>query len=85
MPDSETQTRYAAMNGRFHALIVEAAHNLAVSAAPGRGDKVSFVSPGTVAFDKAAQQRQFMMRSYARHSRRMRHGAYPTQNDMIEP
>ncbi|MCP3718692.1 MULTISPECIES: GntR family transcriptional regulator [unclassified Paraburkholderia] len=63
--DSEAETRYAAMNGRFHALIVQAAHNLAVSAALGLNDKIPFVSPGTVVFDKAAQQRQFMMLSYA--------------------
>lgn len=63
--DSEAEARYAAMNGRFHALIVEAAHNLAVSAALGLNDKIPFVSPGTVVFDKAAQQRRFMMLSYA--------------------
>ncbi|WP_395063566.1 hypothetical protein [Paraburkholderia silvatlantica] len=80
------------MNGRFHASIVEAAHNLAVSAAPGLNDNVPFVSPGTVMFDKAAQQRQSMMLPYAYRQHRAiagalvnGEGAYPTQNDMIEP
>lgn len=63
--DGDAETRYADMNGRFHALIVEAAHNLAVSAALGLNDKIPFVSPGTVVFDKKARERQFMMLSYA--------------------
>jgi len=63
--DSEGETRYAAMNGRFHALIVEAAHNLAVSTALALNDKIPFVAPGKVVFDKTAQERQFMMLSYA--------------------
>ncbi|MEM5328424.1 FCD domain-containing protein [Paraburkholderia sp. JHI2823] len=63
--DSEGETRYAATNGRFHALIVEAAHNLAVSTALALNDKLPFVAPGTVVFDKTAQERQFMMLSYA--------------------
>lgn len=35
--------RYAAMNGRFHALIVDAAQNMAVSAALSLNDKIPFV------------------------------------------
>lgn len=53
------------MNGRFHALIVEAAHNLAVSTALALNDQLPFVAPGTVVYDKTAQERQFMMLSYA--------------------
>ncbi|WP_025596930.1 GntR family transcriptional regulator [Burkholderia sp. WSM2230] len=57
--------RYAAMNGRFHSLIIEAAHNTAVSAALSLNDKIPFVSPFTIAFDEAARERQFMMLMYA--------------------
>jgi GntR family transcriptional regulator of vanillate catabolism len=57
--------RYAAMNGRFHSLIIEAAQNTAVSAALSLNDKIPFVSPFTVAFDEAARERQFMMLGYA--------------------
>ncbi|MFP4891834.1 GntR family transcriptional regulator [Paraburkholderia sp. EG304] len=57
--------RYAQMNGRFHALIVEAAQNQAITAALSLNDKVPFVSPFTIAFDEAARERQFMMLMYA--------------------
>ncbi|WP_347557316.1 GntR family transcriptional regulator [Robbsia sp. KACC 23696] len=57
--------RYAALNGRFHALITHAAGNLAVNAALSLNNKIPFVSPGTVAFDAAARERQFAMLSYA--------------------
>lgn len=57
--------RYAAMNGRFHALIVDAAQNMAVSAALSLNDKIPFVSPFTIAFDESARERQFMMLMYA--------------------
>ncbi|MGF6758129.1 GntR family transcriptional regulator [Paraburkholderia sp. GAS334] len=59
------ETRYASMNGRFHALIVDAAQNSAVSAALRLNDKVPFVSPLTVVFDETARERQFMMLMYA--------------------
>lgn len=57
--------RYAAMNGRFHSLIIAAAQNTAVSAALSLNDKIPFVSPSTIAFDEAARERQFMMLMYA--------------------
>ncbi|MFP3551772.1 GntR family transcriptional regulator [Paraburkholderia sp. SIMBA_049] len=57
--------RYAAMNGRFHALIVDAAQNAAVSAALSLNDKIPFVAPSTIAFDESARDRQFAMLSYA--------------------
>lgn len=57
--------RYAQINGRFHALIVAAAQNAAVSAALSLNDKIPFVSPLTVAFDEAARERQFAMLMYA--------------------
>ncbi len=57
--------RYAAMNGRFHALIVDAAQNTAVAAALSLNDKIPFVSPSTIAFDESARDRQFMMLMYA--------------------
>ncbi|MFM0415628.1 GntR family transcriptional regulator [Paraburkholderia aromaticivorans] len=56
---------YADMNGRFHALIVDAANNAAVSAALSLNDKIPFVSPFTIAFDESARERQFTMLSYA--------------------
>jgi GntR family transcriptional regulator of vanillate catabolism len=57
--------RYAAMNGRFHALIVDAAQNAAVSAALSLNDKIPFVAPSTIAFDDSARERQFVMLTYA--------------------
>ncbi|MBC8729862.1 GntR family transcriptional regulator [Paraburkholderia sp. UCT2] len=57
--------RYAQMNGRFHALIVDAAQNQAVTAALSLNDKVPFVSPFTIAFDESTRERQFMMLMYA--------------------
>ncbi|CAG9206945.1 Transcriptional regulator, GntR family [Paraburkholderia sabiae] len=57
--------RYAEMNGRFHALIVEAAQNAAVSAALSLNDKIPFVAPSTIAFDESARERQFAMLLYA--------------------
>jgi GntR family transcriptional regulator of vanillate catabolism len=57
--------RYADMNGRFHALIIDAAQNAAVSAALSLNDKVPFVSPFTIAFDESARERQFIMLMYA--------------------
>ena len=57
--------RYAQMNGRFHALIVDAAQNAPVAAALSLNDKIPFVSPFTIAFDEAAREHQFMMLMYA--------------------
>ncbi|WP_262421309.1 FCD domain-containing protein [Paraburkholderia sp. UCT31] len=62
---AENDVRYAQMNGRFHALIVDAAQNQAVTAALSLNDKVPFVSPFTIAFDESARERQFMMLMYA--------------------
>lgn len=59
------EMRYAAMNGRFHALIVDAAQNRAISAALNLNEKIPFVSPSTVVFDEAARERQFAMLMYA--------------------
>ncbi len=50
------ETRYAAMNGRFHELIVDAAQNSAISAALSLNDKIPFVSPSTVVFDDTAKR-----------------------------
>ncbi|MFM0733099.1 GntR family transcriptional regulator [Paraburkholderia sediminicola] len=61
----DDDVRYAEMNGRFHALIIDAAQNMAVSAALSLNDKIPFVSPSTIAFDESARERQFMMLSYA--------------------
>lgn len=57
--------RYAQINGRFHALIVEASQNTAVQAALSLNEKIPFVSPFTIAFDEAARERQFLMLMYA--------------------
>ncbi|HLX02176.1 MAG TPA: GntR family transcriptional regulator [Trinickia sp.] len=58
---------YAEMNGRFHALIADAAQNAALSAALNLNDKIPFVSPATIAFDETAKARQFTMLAYAHH------------------
>jgi GntR family transcriptional regulator of vanillate catabolism len=57
--------RYAQINGRFHALIVDASQNLAVKAALSLNEKIPFVSPFTIAFDDCARERQFLMLMYA--------------------
>jgi GntR family transcriptional regulator, vanillate catabolism transcriptional regulator len=57
--------RYAQMNGRFHALIVDAAQNMAVTAALSLNDKIPFVAPSTIAFDESAREHQFIMLTYA--------------------
>jgi GntR family transcriptional regulator of vanillate catabolism len=57
--------RYAEINGRFHALIVEASQNMAVQAALSLNEKIPFVSPFTIAFDESARERQFLMLMYA--------------------
>lgn len=57
--------RYAQINGRFHALIVDASQNIAVKAALSLNEKIPFVSPFTIAFDESARERQFLMLMYA--------------------
>jgi GntR family transcriptional regulator of vanillate catabolism len=57
--------RYAALNGRFHALIVEGAANAALGAALHLNDKIPFVAAVTVVFDETAKERQFAMLTYA--------------------
>lgn len=57
--------RYAEINGRFHALIVDASQNMAVKAALSLNEKIPFVSPFTIAFDESARERQFLMLMYA--------------------
>jgi len=59
------EIRHASMNGRFHALIVDAAQNTAVSASLRLNDRIPFVSPLTVVFDESAREKQFTMLSYA--------------------
>ncbi len=56
---------YADINGRFHALIADAAQNAALSAALNLNDKIPFVSPATIAFDETAKARQYTMFLYA--------------------
>jgi GntR family transcriptional regulator, vanillate catabolism transcriptional regulator len=62
-PDDDL--RYAQINGRFHALIVDASQNIAVKAALTLNEKIPFVSPFTIAFDESARERQFLMLMYA--------------------
>jgi GntR family transcriptional regulator of vanillate catabolism len=64
LKDSD-EARYAAMNGRFHQLIVDAAQNTAASAALRLNDRIPFVSASTVVFDETARERQFVMLMYA--------------------
>ncbi|GLU34163.1 GntR family transcriptional regulator [Trinickia caryophylli] len=60
-----TETNYADLNGRFHALIVEQATNQALSTALLLNDRIPFVSPATVVFDKDAKEKQFQTLMFA--------------------
>lgn len=62
---NEDAVAYAELNGRFHALIVQAAGNQALSTALQLNDRIPFVAPGTVVFDKDAKERQRQMLAFA--------------------
>ncbi|HKT97889.1 MAG TPA: hypothetical protein VJS30_15350 [Paraburkholderia sp.] len=47
------------MNAHFHTLIVEAAQNHAVNAAPGPNDMIPVVSSAIWVFDHAAREQQY--------------------------
>jgi GntR family transcriptional regulator of vanillate catabolism len=58
------ESRYAEMNGRFHALI-DAAASPVISEARALNDRVPFASASALAFDKASSQPIFEILSYA--------------------
>ncbi|WP_118183481.1 GntR family transcriptional regulator [Paraburkholderia phosphatilytica] len=61
----EDAAHYAELNGRFHALIVDAAGNQALRTALQLNDRIPFVSPATVVFDRDAKERQRQMLAFA--------------------
>jgi GntR family transcriptional regulator of vanillate catabolism len=62
---SEGESRYAEMNGRFHALIVEAAGSKIVGDAIAFNDRVPFAAAKSFAFDKATPEANFAILRYA--------------------
>lgn len=56
---------YAAMNARFHAIIVEAAASRVVSDSLTANDRVPFAAAGAVAFDKMSAEFMFELLRYA--------------------
>jgi GntR family transcriptional regulator of vanillate catabolism len=70
------ESRYAEMNGRFHALIGAAAGPV-ISDALALNDRVPFASASAVAFDKASSQPIFEILSYA-------HGQHHAIVDALE-
>ena len=62
---SDAESRYAEMNGRFHALIVEAAGSKVVADAIAFNDRVPFAAAKSFAFDKATPEANFAILRYA--------------------
>lgn len=56
---------FAAMNGRFHAIIVEAANRRVIADAITANDRVPFAAAGAVAFDKMPTEFMFELLRYA--------------------
>lgn len=55
----DAEARYAAVNGRFHGMIVEAAGSRVIADALAHNDRVPFASAAAVAFDHAAPEIMF--------------------------
>ncbi|HXE16047.1 MAG TPA: GntR family transcriptional regulator [Stellaceae bacterium] len=62
--DGDEET-FAAMNTRFHALIVAAANSRVISDAVTANDRVPFAAAGAVAFDKMPPEFMFALLRYA--------------------
>jgi GntR family transcriptional regulator of vanillate catabolism len=62
---SDGESRYAEMNGRFHALIVDAAASKVLSDAIAFNDRVPFAAAKSFAFDKATPAANFAILRYA--------------------
>ncbi len=61
----EDETRYARMNERFHALILEAADMPLLESLTERCNVVPFTAPGSVAFSSSNKQKMFDFLFYA--------------------
>jgi GntR family transcriptional regulator, vanillate catabolism transcriptional regulator len=59
------ESRYSELNGRFHALIVEAAGSRAIGDALARNDHVPFAAARAVAFDRLDKDSMFDILRYA--------------------
>jgi GntR family transcriptional regulator of vanillate catabolism len=59
------ESRYAEMNGRFHALIVAAAGSKVISDMILHNERVPFVAAGAIAFDKTGTETMFEILRYA--------------------
>ena len=63
--DESDEARYAEMNGRFHAVIVDAANSPLLSEAVARNNRIPFAGAQAVAFDKANLEQVYDMLSYS--------------------
>jgi GntR family transcriptional regulator of vanillate catabolism len=59
------EAAYAEMNGRFHALILEAAGSQILSEALARNNHVPFAGPQALAFDRTNPERNYAVLHYA--------------------
>jgi GntR family transcriptional regulator of vanillate catabolism len=69
--EEEDEARYAEMNARFHALILEEAGSSILSAALERNSHVPFAGPQALAFDQTNLERMYDILHYAH---RQHHG-----------
>jgi GntR family transcriptional regulator of vanillate catabolism len=69
--EESDEARYAEMNARFHALILEEAGSSIVSAALERNGHVPFAGPQALAFDRSNLERMYDILHYAH---RQHHG-----------
>lgn len=63
--EESDEARYAEMNKRFHALILQGANSPILSAALERNNRVPFAAPQALAFDKTNLEQTFDMLHYA--------------------
>jgi GntR family transcriptional regulator of vanillate catabolism len=63
--EESDEARCAEMNGRFHALILQAAGSPILAAALERNNRVPFAAPQALAFDKTNLEQTFDMLHYA--------------------
>ena len=63
--EESDEARYAEMNARFHALILQAASSSILATALERNNRVPFAAPQALAFDKTNLEQTFDMLHYA--------------------
>jgi GntR family transcriptional regulator of vanillate catabolism len=63
--EESDEAHYAEMNRRFHALILQAAGSVILSATLERNNRVPFAAPQALAFDKSNLEQTFDMLHYA--------------------